>query len=248
MTFIRENVGRYYEHEGRYLPSVTTILGYDADMSWLDAWRDRIGHEEADRISKSSAERGNFMHKIIENYLTFKRGSIFSDDLFHAVTKTHIEFPDYHSTVIKSAVEMVKGMHEFGLFKNIKSIVGLEVKLVNLGYFCGYAGRTDDMHIDLKDRLIVVDFKNSIREKKVEYIEGYKEQGAAYSHAYYDMTGKFPHSTEIWIMNAANYIPQIFTLSSKEVDYYFDKFLVKLKNFSENVTEPTQEELVLEES
>ena len=67
-----ENINgkRYYNiQEGVKYPSVTTIIGEMTDKSFLDKWRQRIGHEKADAISKFSANRGTVMHQLCEYYI-----------------------------------------------------------------------------------------------------------------------------------------------------------------------------------
>ena len=67
------NGKRYYEvKEGNKVlglfPSITTVLGETSDKSGLEDWRNKVGHEEADRISKLSMNRGTIMHRLIELY------------------------------------------------------------------------------------------------------------------------------------------------------------------------------------
>ena len=64
---------RYYvvsegEKEIGVFPSVTTILGETSDKTTLEDWVERVGKEEADRISTLSMNRGTVMHRLIELY------------------------------------------------------------------------------------------------------------------------------------------------------------------------------------
>ena len=61
---------RTYDVDGTKLPSVTTILAQTKDQSYLDRWKARIGHEEAERIKNLSSKRGTSMHKFIEKHIT----------------------------------------------------------------------------------------------------------------------------------------------------------------------------------
>ena len=61
---------RTYDLEGQKLPSVTTILGQTKDQAFLDRWRAKVGHEEAERIKNLSSKRGTSMHKFIEKHIT----------------------------------------------------------------------------------------------------------------------------------------------------------------------------------
>ena len=63
---------RHYAIKHEKLPSVTTILSTTQDPSktaGLDAWRKRMGEENATRIVDESAARGTAMHKILEKYI-----------------------------------------------------------------------------------------------------------------------------------------------------------------------------------
>jgi hypothetical protein len=70
---VEKNGNRYYQvSRGKEIlgvfPSVTTVLGGTSDKSGLDAWKARIGEEEANRISTLSMNRGTVMHRLIELY------------------------------------------------------------------------------------------------------------------------------------------------------------------------------------
>ena len=54
------------------VPSVTTILAKTASkekQASLDAWRERVGYQEAQAITTQAAIRGTEMHYVLENYL-----------------------------------------------------------------------------------------------------------------------------------------------------------------------------------
>ena len=61
---------RFYENEGVYYPSVTTVLGaYQPTVDFLTEWRKRVGNEEADKVSYVASERGTRFHELCEKYL-----------------------------------------------------------------------------------------------------------------------------------------------------------------------------------
>src|SRR6056300_2066597 len=66
----------YHTPDGSY-PSITTILGKTANQAWLQAWKDRVGEEEAARISKIATDRGTLVHEYAERY--FNGEDILSD-------------------------------------------------------------------------------------------------------------------------------------------------------------------------
>ena len=58
----------YHAPNGIY-PSVTNLLYHMISKKNIQAWRDKIGHEEADKISHRAARRGTNVHGVIEKYL-----------------------------------------------------------------------------------------------------------------------------------------------------------------------------------
>jgi hypothetical protein len=58
--------GRFYDTPAGRFPSVTTFLDQTIDKPQLDAWRERVGHAEADRISSEATERGELVHAFVE--------------------------------------------------------------------------------------------------------------------------------------------------------------------------------------
>ena len=62
-----EHGSRIYDFNGMRMPSVTTILSKTKDQSFLTAWKNKVGHENAERIKNHSASRGTAMHKFLES-------------------------------------------------------------------------------------------------------------------------------------------------------------------------------------
>ena len=60
-------------------PSVTTVIGHSKKKSIME-WRNRVGEEEANAISKRASTRGNKCHKLCELYLENKSISKYKDD------------------------------------------------------------------------------------------------------------------------------------------------------------------------
>lgn len=153
------NGRRYIVGEGKPLPSVTTILGKTKDLTHIKAWVQRVGEAEAERIKTEASGIGNGMHKNLERY-------ILGEDM----TGTFM------------AKALAKVIIKEGLPK-VNEIWGTEVALYAKGL---YAGTTDlvGVHDGIPS---IMDFKNSIREKKKEWIEDYFMQLAAYAMAHNEM-------------------------------------------------------------
>jgi genome maintenance exonuclease 1 len=70
---VRDNGSQYYVNDkGDRLPSVTTILNAtkpQAERDRLFNWRQRVGTDEANKISGTASRRGTQTHKQIQRYL-----------------------------------------------------------------------------------------------------------------------------------------------------------------------------------
>lgn len=153
---------RFYDVDGLELPSVTTILSETADKTFLYEWRKRVGTEEANKITKRSSDAGTEFHNMLEEYIktgTKKKGKPLPTMMFEKVVKE-------------------------GLV-NLDEAWGSEVGLFYPGV---YAGTVDLVGVHNGDDAII-DFKNSRKEKRIEWIEDYTCQLAAYALAHNAMYG-----------------------------------------------------------
>lgn len=70
---VQQNGRQYYvDDRGQRLPSVSTILNATRPLEQRQAlarWRERVGTEEATRISSTASRRGTGTHKQVERYL-----------------------------------------------------------------------------------------------------------------------------------------------------------------------------------
>lgn len=212
-------------------PSITTVLGYGEDNSFLDEWRKRIGEEEADRISRKSRERGTVMHRFLELYLTDKERPV------HELYEQIISEEEHEDFLLENIDE---GLEFFNKFLNNSEETLDRVKrplsLEGFHYtnsWGGVAGTCDSL-LELNDgKVIVVDFKNSRKPKQSAYIDGYFRQCAGYSVMIKHMYGNdFPlHGCEIWMANEIDDKPQVFTMVPKDIYYYGLQLKEKVKKF-----------------
>lgn len=150
----------YYETEsGKIYPSISTILKL-LTKTGIDAWRNRVGHAVADRISNESIQVGNTLHKMIETYLNNKP------------LPTVEEFKYVFSPIV--LFETVKPI----LDQNIDNIHALEMKIYSDEL--ELAG-TVDCVAKFNGELSVIDFKNSRKKKTRSQINNYELQTLAYS-------------------------------------------------------------------
>ena len=159
---------RKYEVAGERFPSVTTILknteSEDKKES-LARWKAKVGDVEADRIKNTAAKRGTAMHSYLEAYL--QGGKI-------------LDLRD----VGREASSMGETIIEKG-FPDLEEVWGVECTLHYPGL---YAGQTDLCGI-YQGRESIIDFKQSNKPKKAEWIDDYKLQLVAYAMAHDQIYG-----------------------------------------------------------
>jgi hypothetical protein len=144
------------------VPSVTTILAKTASKekkAALDAWRERVGYQEAQAITAKAASRGTEMHYVLENYIN------------------GIGYLNLSSDGAQSRLMAHKIIDNL---EPLKEVYGNEI---NLQYEGRWAGSTDLVgNFDGKDTII--DFKQANKAKREDWIEDYFYQIAAYSLAH----------------------------------------------------------------
>jgi hypothetical protein len=202
---------RYATPDGEKLPSVTTIL--DATKSEeskkaLQEWRNRVGHKKAQEITTEAAGRGTRMHKWLENYI--KTGS--TGD------------PGSNPYSIQSH-KMAHSIIYQGLDK-CNEFWGTEVPL----YFPKiYAGTTDLCGIHDGNEAIM-DFKQTNKPKKKEWIEDYFVQLLFYGTAHNEVHGTKIRKGVI-LMCSADYIYQEFIVEGSDWDFYETKMWKRLEDY-----------------
>ncbi len=156
--------GRYYiTPDGVELMSVTTFLGKIGDKSFLDEWRQRVGEEEADRITEEASVRGSYLHETIEAYLQ--------------------QESDWKQRALKAP--LFKTM-KTSIDLSIGKIYGKEFRLYS--DYLNLAG-TCDLCAEWNTKTSIVDWKSSRKLKKIEWIDGYFMQTCIYSILLQERTG-----------------------------------------------------------
>jgi len=157
------NQERHYEVGNEKLPSVTTILAAtesDEKRAAIAKWKVRVGAVEAERVKNTAATRGTSMHSYLEHYIA---GEGLLD-----LTESGVE-----------AQKMAETIRDKG-FSELEEIWGSECVLY---YPELYAGQTDLCGI-YQGRESIIDFKQSNKPKREEYIGDYYLQLAAYATAH----------------------------------------------------------------
>jgi hypothetical protein len=161
---------RYTTPDGYALPSVTTILSATKSQESVQAlqqWKKRMGEDRAQQITTEAANRGTRMHSYLEQYI--KDGAL----------KERGSNPYSWESHAMAEIVIAQGL------TNVSEFWGIEVPL----YFPRvYAGTTDGCGIHLNQESIL-DYKQSNKPKKREWIEDYFLQLVFYGTAHNELYG-----------------------------------------------------------
>jgi genome maintenance exonuclease 1 len=174
----------YKTPEGINLPSITTVLSILSRES-IAKWRKKVGNEEANRISHRASTRGTAVHEVVEKYInneeSFKNG--------------------YTPDIISSFLDL-----QPILDSRIGRVFAQEAPLYS--NHLGVAGRVDCV-AEFDGKLSIIDFKTSLKPKRLEWVKNYFMQESAYAIMWEERTGR-PITQLVTIISVDNHEPQIF--------------------------------------
>ena len=200
----------YLTPDGESLPSVTTVLSKTKDKSGLDRWRKRVGEKTAEKIIADSSRIGTALHLFIEHYV--------NEHAYKDLTEVGVQ-----------AEKMAQVIIDEGL-KDINEVWGSEVHLYLPGK---YAGTTDMVGL-YKGRPAIIDFKQTNKPKKREWVQDYLMQLSAYAMAHNKL-----FNTEIdqgvIFMCSRDLTFQKFELEGENFTRASDSFMKRLEKYSESV-------------
>jgi hypothetical protein len=212
------NGKRHYDVGEEKLPSVTTILSAtqsDEKKKSLADWRARMGAQSADRIRDVSAMRGTAMHRYLEAFI---------DGTGHKDL----------TSIGREAEPMARRIIESGLGE-LDEVWGQEVTL----YYPGlYAGATDIVGV-YEGQPAIIDFKQTNKPKKREWISDYFCQLGAYCMAHNYVYGTKIQSGVI-LMCSKDLLFQKFEVSGSEFVRHQHDFLRKIDQYYQNVPQQKQ--------
>ena len=202
---------RHYTLDGQEqkLPSVTTVLGQTQPkekQESLDKWRQRVGLRAAQKITRDAAIRGTAMHKYLEDLILGQR----SLDL----TPLGVE-----------ATRMAEIIVERGL-NDCSEIYGIEATLYYPGLYAGSV----DLIAKYKDKVSIIDFKQTNKPKQREWIGDYFLQMAAYGMAHDAVYGTNIEQGVIMMCSKDGFYQQ-FVIEGEEFRDAKHNFLRRLDGF-----------------
>ena len=206
-----ENGMRKYLFGDEKLPSVTSILQAtksEEDKAALENWKQRVGHKEANKIKTDASSRGTSMHSYIEDFL---RGRI---------NESFFESNEQYKNMAKEIIDK-------GIKGKLEEIYGMETTLY---YPEKYAGTADLIGI-YEGKQCCLDFKQSNRLKKEEYIQDYFLQLGAYTLAH-NVVYKSNITSGIILLCTIDNFFQDFKIQGTELLIYQNLFLGRVKKFN----------------
>ena len=152
-----ENGMRKYLFDDEKLPGVTSILQAtksEEDKAALENWKQRVGHVEANKIKNEASNRGSSMHLHIEMFLK------------NRINESFFEENEQYKKMAKEIIDK-------GIKGKLEEIYGIEATLQNPEH--KYAGTADLIGV-YQGQEAIIDFKQSNKPKKVDYIQDYFAQ------------------------------------------------------------------------
>ena len=163
MTRGQENGKRFYQTpDGQKYPSVTTVTGL-LTRDHIKLWRERVGEEEANKISSVAARRGTKMHALFEQYLRAEEELVFENILDQAM----------FNAVQPVLDDIVPIALEAGMYSDSLQMAG-QVDCVGLW----------------DDELCIIDFKTSAKYKEEYMADPWFHQMTAYAIMVEELTGE----------------------------------------------------------
>jgi hypothetical protein len=191
----------YTTPDGESYPSITTILGYFTKASIIE-WRNRVGHEEANRITRHATTRGNALHNTLERYINNEEDFLNGENMPHVLQ------------LIKTAKTVVD--------ERLDSVILQECPLYSTQLKA--AGRVDLIG-EFDGKLSIIDFKTSNRVKTLDDIQDYFIQACAYATMFEERTGTPIDQLVILMVVDGSSTPLVFV---EKTDDWIEKMVNKI--------------------
>ena len=173
----------------------------------LEAWKERVGEGEATRIKDNAAARGTLMHSVLEG---------------HILNRPVIDLTPEGQL----ATKMARQIMDHGLTDKLEELLAAECVVF---YPDMYAGACDGVGI-YEGKEAVIDFKQTNKPKRKEWIEDYFLQLAGYAIAHnqiYQTNIQFG----IILMCSKDLYYQEFRVEGEEFKHYANKWWQKVDQY-----------------
>ena len=201
----------YTTPDGKAVPSVTTILDKtksEEKRQALANWKRRVGNAKAQEIVTEAAGRGTRMHKYLEDYC------------IDSELKTPGSNPFSQQANKMAQIIIDEGMCD------MDEIWGTEVPM----YFPElYAGTTDAVG-SFNGQPSIIDFKQTNKPKKDEWVDYYKTQLVAYALAHNEVYGTNIKQGVI-LMCSKDFLFQKWVIKDEEFELFTEHWLNRVQTY-----------------
>ncbi len=205
---------KYQTPDGSKVSSVTTILDAtktEESKIALQTWRNRVGHDKAKAITTEAANRGTRMHKYLEDYI--ETG----------------EWPTPGTNPFAKQSHRMATIVRDEALCDVDEIWGSEVSLYVPHL---YAGITDLVGLYRQNESIM-DFKQTNKPKKREWVDDYFLQMTAYAIAHNEVHGTNIREGHIFMCSQDGKYQQ-FDLWPHEFEHWEQEWWKRVYEFYEN--------------
>lgn len=200
----------YATPDGNAVASVTTILDATKDKTHLIAWKKRVGEAKAQEIVTEAAGVGTRMHKYLEDYV--ETG----------------EWPNPGTNPYAQQAHMMATQIKEQALAHVDEIWGSEV---NLYMPMMYAGTTDLVG-QYKGQPSIMDFKQTNKPKKTEWVVDYFLQLVAYAEAHNEIYGTEIREGHVFMCSRAGEYQQ-FDIWPDEFDDWKEEWWSRVYTYYE---------------
>ena len=203
---------RLYETpDGNAVASVTTILDATKDKTHLIAWKKRVGEAKAQEIVTEAAGVGTRMHKYLEDYI--ETG----------------EWPEPGSNPYAQQAHGMAEQIKTQALTDVDEIWGSEVALYMPNMYAG----TTDLVGQYKGQPSIMDFKQTNKPKKVEWVVDYFLQLVAYAEAHNEIYGTNIREGHVFMCSRAGEYQQ-FDIWPDEYEEWRQEWYERVYKYYEN--------------
>ena len=201
---------KYMTPDGGAVASVTTILDATKDKTHLIAWCKRVGEKKAQEIVTEASSVGTRMHKYLEDYIEFG------------------EWPTPGSNPYAQQAHQMATQVRDNAMVDVDEIWGSEVNLYMPQMYAG----TTDLVGQYKGNPAIMDFKQTNKPKKLEWVQDYFLQLVAYAEAHNEIYGTNIREGHIFMCSRALEYQQ-FDLWPHEYDEWRNEWYNRVYTYYE---------------
>ena len=216
-----------WPEDSHLLLSPTRILDGTKDKAGLEAWRKRVGEEEANRITEEGISIGKSMHKYLENSIwKFCINWRLGDKWISKYAKRPPLVNPAHHPYAELAAKMGNIILEKGLKDRLEWVYGVEAHI----YYSIYWRGVIDLVGEYEGEEAIVDFKTKKQMPKEEWTEDWKMQVVAYGMAHNLQCRTNIKKGVILLVTREEEFKRII-IEGEEWNMYYERFCQRLRDF-----------------